>query len=188
MTCIVGLVYNGHVYVGGDSAAVEVGGYAVQTRADEKVFQRGSYIMGFSGSFRMGQLLRYAGSLPDPPAVEAGSIELYRFMCTTFIDSVREIFKAGGFTAKETADAELIQGEFIVAVHGKLFAVHTDYQVAQSSDGFTSVGCGYQIALGALYASRGWADPILRVKLALEAAEKFSAGVRGPFLVLTDEK
>jgi hypothetical protein len=48
------------------------------------------------------------------------------------------------------------------------------------ADGFAAVGCGDQIAHGALFASstlKG-AD---RVRLALTAAERFSAGVRGPF-------
>ncbi len=36
--------------------------------------------------------------------------------------------------------------------------------------------------LGALYASRG-RKPAARVRLALEAAERFSASVRGPFTI-----
>ena len=40
MTCIVGLVHEGVVYIGGDSAGV--GGMSLTVRADEKVFQNGN--------------------------------------------------------------------------------------------------------------------------------------------------
>ena len=58
MTCIVGLVHEGVVYIGGDSAGVA--GLSLTVRADEKVFRNSDFLMGFTTSFRMGQLLRYS--------------------------------------------------------------------------------------------------------------------------------
>ena len=43
MTCIVGLVHEGVVYIGGDSAGV--GGMSLTVRADEKVFRNGEFLM-----------------------------------------------------------------------------------------------------------------------------------------------
>jgi ATP-dependent protease HslVU (ClpYQ) peptidase subunit len=63
MTCIVGVNHNGNIYIGGDSAGVA--GLQLQIRSDEKVFLTGDFIMGFTTSFRMGQLLRYAFSPPE---------------------------------------------------------------------------------------------------------------------------
>ncbi len=40
MTCIVGLVDNGKVYIGGDSAGCA--GYDVRIREDQKVFRNGT--------------------------------------------------------------------------------------------------------------------------------------------------
>ena len=58
MTCIVGILEeNGDIYMGGDSAGAS--GNTLKIRADEKVFINENYIMGFTSSFRMGQLLRY---------------------------------------------------------------------------------------------------------------------------------
>ena len=62
MTCIVGLVHEGTVFIGGDSAGVA--GLSLVVRADEKVFRNGDFLMDFTTSFRMGQLLRYN---PDSP-------------------------------------------------------------------------------------------------------------------------
>jgi hypothetical protein len=48
------------------------------------------------------------------------------------------------------------------------------------ADGYTAVGCGAQVAHGVLYATPSM-PPRRRLQLALEAAQRHSAGVRGPF-------
>jgi ATP-dependent protease HslVU (ClpYQ) peptidase subunit len=172
MTAIVGLTHNGTVHIGGDSAGVS--DWSLTIRADSKVFTNGPYAMGFTTSFRMGQLLRYALKAPEPNG------DLERFMVTTFVDAVRECLKEGGWATKDSEREE--GGDFLVGVHGRLFSVHPDYQVGEAVDGFAAIGCGQEIALGALYTTaRTRMAPEKRVKLALEAAERFSAGVRGPF-------
>ena len=62
MTCIVGVVDNGKVYMGGDSAGV--GGLCIETRKQPKVFRNGDFLIGYTDSFRMGQLLQYKMSPP----------------------------------------------------------------------------------------------------------------------------
>ncbi|KKO71831.1 hypothetical protein AAV32_09670 [Kerstersia gyiorum] len=59
------------------------------------------------------------------------------------------------------------------------------YQVGEAASGYDAVGCGADIALGALCATTGMADHNSRIGLALHAAEAHSAGVRGPFTVLS---
>lgn len=176
MTAIVGLVHNGEVHIGGDSAGV--GGYRLTVRADMKVFRNGPYLFGFTTSFRMGQLIRWSLSAPEPDG------DLERFMCTTFIDAVRECLKAGGFAKKNLEQEE--GGTFLVGVAGRLFTVHSDYQVGEAADGYAAVGCGDELALGALFATeQTQLSPQERLELALEAAERFSAGVRAPFAYMS---
>jgi ATP-dependent protease HslVU (ClpYQ) peptidase subunit len=173
VTAIVGLVHEGTVYLGGDSAGVA--GWSLTVRADAKVFANGPYILGFTTSFRMGQLLRYAFEPPKPEGED-----LARFMATTFVDTVRETLKTGGWLRRDSERED--GGTFLVGVEGRLFEVHDDFQVGEPADGYTAVGCGHEIAVGALYATaRSRMAPQRRVRLALEAAERFSAGVRGPF-------
>jgi ATP-dependent protease HslVU (ClpYQ) peptidase subunit len=179
MTAIVGLVHGGVVHIGGDSAGVD--GWSLTIRADAKVFRNGPYVMGFSGSFRMGQLLRYALAPPEPDG------ELEPFMATTFIDAVRKCLKEGGWASKENEREE--GGVFLVGVHGRLFCVCNDYQVGEAADGYAAVGCGDDLALGALYATaRSRMAPQKRLRLALEAAERFSSGVRGPYAFVSTDK
>ena len=58
MTCIVGLVHNGIVYIGGDSAAITIDGVQF-LRSDPKVFIKEDFLIGFTSSYRMGQLIRF---------------------------------------------------------------------------------------------------------------------------------
>lgn len=176
MTCIVGLVENKTVYMGGDSAGVA--GYSLSVRADEKVFLNGPCIFGFTSSFRMGQLLRYALKIPDHDP----RIEVNKYMVTIFIDSVRECLKNGGF--QQTKDGVNVGGCFLVGYQGCLFSVESDYQIGQVHERFMAVGCGTDIALGSLYSTKS-VNARKRVTLALEAAEQFNAGVRRPFIIKT---
>lgn len=174
MTCIVGITDQGNVYIGGDSAAV--GGYVVTIRADPKVFRIGSFLIGFTTSFRMGQLIRYAF---HPPEIPEG-MDVFQYMVTLFIESLRECLKAGGY-AQRNADQES-GGSFLVGYAGRLFSVDTDYQVAESASEYAAVGSGAEVALGALYATRGQM-PEQQIKTALEAAVRHTAYVYAPFVI-----
>ncbi len=174
MTCIVGLVDKGNVYIGADSAGVA--GYALTIRADEKVFINDAFVMGFTSSFRMGQLLRYS---LKPPKYHL-DVDLNEYMVTDFINAVRKCLKDGGFAEK---DKEVERtGTFLVGFKGKLFKIDADNQVGVPALTFDACGCGEDIALGSMYSSSGLA-PLDRITQALEAAEQFSVGVRRPFLI-----
>lgn len=178
MTCIVGVAENGIVTIGGDSAGVS--GWNVTIRADEKVFANGEFVMGFTSSYRMGQLLRHR--LRPPEAMPSQSVE--HFMCVTFIDAVRQCLADGGW--KKVDNSVDKGGEFLVGYRGRLFQVAEDFQVGESVDGFAACGCGESFALGALEASREFAPKLTardRVLAALNVAAKRSAGVRAPFSV-----
>lgn len=172
VTCIVGIETPDGVLIGGDSAGVA--GYDLSIRADTKVFRRDDYVMGFTSSFRMGQLLRYAGHLPrlDTWDVDA-------FMATRFVDAVRELLKAGGYVKTEGGVES--GGCFLVGVGHRLYLIGTDFQIGRAVDGYNAVGCGADIALGSLYATRNGNLHRSRAESALEAAAHFSAGVAGPF-------
>jgi ATP-dependent protease HslVU (ClpYQ) peptidase subunit len=175
MTCIVGLVDEGNVYIGGDSAGVN-GNWDLIVRSDPKVFRTGPFLMGFTSSFRMGQLLRYAFVPPPHPP----EIDLYHYMTVEFINAVRDCLKSGGWAKKE--GEKEVGGIFLVGYRGHLFHIESDYQVGEAMDGYMAVGSGDEVARGALYATQKL-PPMVRLRLALEAAERWNAGVRGPFVI-----
>lgn len=176
MTAIAALVEDNVVYIGGDSAGVS--GLSLHVRKDPKVFINGPFVMGFTSSFRMGQLLRYSFIPPEHPA----KIGIDRYMNTIFVDSVRECLKEGGFA--EVAHGVESGGTFIIGYKGKLFVMHGDYQIAIPATNYTAVGCGEDLCIGSLHATNGTdVEPKKRIKMALQAAEAFSGGVRGPFTI-----
>lgn len=174
MTAIVGLVHDGSVFIGADSAGVD--NWKLVSRADQKVFQKGEFIFGFTTSFRMGQLLRY--SLELPRYVEPRDIMDY--MVLDFIREVRACMLLGGYLRKK--DERERGGQFLVGFHGRLFNIDYDFHVGESHDNFDAVGCGSELCLGSLFTSSG--NPIPRIRKALQAAERYSTGVCGPFNIV----
>lgn len=177
MTCIVGIEHSGGVVIGGDSAGLS--GWSKTIRSDEKVFTVGDYIMGFTDSFRMGQLLRYHLQVTAPDTWDVD-----KFMATTFIDEVRDTLKGGGWASTDSGQEK--GGTFLVGVAGRLYSIHSDYQFGRATCGYAAVGCGNDIALGSLHTSGQYdgVAPERRIELALEAAAALSGGCAGPFTII----
>lgn len=178
MTVIAAFVEGDTVWMGGDSAGVS--GWDMTVRADQKVFRNGPMVFGFTSSFRMGQVLRYALTVPT----HHPDVDTDKYMVTTFIDAVRECLKTSGF-ARKNNEAEA-GGTFLVGYRGRIYQIDDDYQVGLSVDPFDAVGCGHAYAKGALYASQHLTGHD-RMHLVLHAVERHSAGVRGPFHVVSLE-
>lgn len=174
MTCVVGLVDQGRVWMGGDSAGVA--GWDLEVRRDPKVFRRGPFLIGYTTSFRMGQLLQFSLDVPDHPE----GMDPYEYMVRYFVDAARRCFKDGGYAEKKNEVESA--GNYLVGYRGRIFELEGSYQVGESVAGFAAVGCGDQVAKGALFATPHL-NPRPRVRQALRAAERFSAGVRGPFTI-----
>jgi ATP-dependent protease HslVU (ClpYQ) peptidase subunit len=165
--------------MGGDSAGVA--GYSISARGDPKVFINGDYMIGFTTSFRMGQLLRY--KLEPSPCPKR--MDLERHMSTTFIDEVRKCFSDNG--VMKTDNGEESCGTFLVATKGRIFVVESDFQVGWNRVPYDAVGCGKDLALGVMHALHRQTHVLPQdiVMSALEGAEEFSAGVCGPFNIVT---
>jgi ATP-dependent protease HslVU (ClpYQ) peptidase subunit len=181
VTCIVGLKHGNKIFIGGDRCGAE--GYSVMARNESKVFIREDslkrpYLFGYTSSFRMGQLLEFGLKIPD---FVYGP--LMKYMVSEFMEAVRSCLKDGGFSTIDKN--EELGGCFMVACHGTLFRVDSDYQIFRSED-FMAVGCGEKFALGSLYATQEMElDPAFRIQEALDAAEHFSGAVMKPYDILS---
>ena len=178
MTCIVGLVHEGSVFIGGDSAGVNER-LDVFVRADEKVFTKGSMVLGFSGSFRMGQLLRYSFNPPDQTIGE----DDFAYLCGPWVGSLSECMKVNGCATIK--DNEIgFNGDFLLGFNGALYRIHEDFQVAKRTEPYNSCGCASDYAIGAMSMLIDTdLEPEEKIIMALEVAERFSAGVKGPFVI-----
>jgi ATP-dependent protease HslVU (ClpYQ) peptidase subunit len=174
MTCIVGFIdkKNKKAIIGADSAGVA--GLDITIRKDKKVFQVGEFIIGCTSSFRMIQLLQFSFT---PPKVY--DKDIYEYMCTDFINAVRNCFKDGGYLQKYS-DGDEKGGTFLVAYKDRLFKVSGDFQVGEAMQGYDACGCGDSYALGSIFnTNKTNANTI--VLDALKTAEYFSGGVSEPF-------
>jgi ATP-dependent protease HslVU (ClpYQ) peptidase subunit len=93
---------------------------------------------------------------------------------------LRKCLREGGYAKKEH-EVET-GGNFLVGFRGRLFEVQSDYQVAEPRSGIAAIGCGAQIAYGAMFVT-GHLEPRMRLLQALRASEFHNAAVRRPFVV-----
>ena len=175
MTCVAGIALDGKVTMGADSAGGGGNGWGIRAVAVPKAFRKGPMLMGYTTSFRMGQLLRHKLVLP-----EQESEDDLQYMVVRFVEAVRECLKAGGYSEIDNNREE--GGVFLVGYKGVLYRVGDDFQVTPYKDGLAACGCGVSYALAAMHVLGG--TPRERVQRALETAAYFSGGVLGPFIVL----
>ncbi len=189
MTCIVGIVArDGTVWMGGDRAGVD--GTSLDIRCQPKVFRNGAFLMGFTTSFRMGQLLQHVFA---PPLWEGG--DLMSYMVREFVEELRSCLREGGVSKVDNAVES--GGTFLVGTGGRLFSIHDDFQVCERDCRFDACGAGRDLALGAVEVlrevenRRGREDPDhdtdwhQMVIDALLVAHRFSTAVRGEYDVLS---
>ena len=182
MTCVIGMIKDNKMYMAADSAGTDETDLIV--RKDVKVFVRDKMLIGFTDSFRMGQLLQYKLKIPKQPV----KMNDHEYMVTLFIDAVRKCLKTGGFAKKDNEEESA--GSFLVGYKNMIYEVESDYQVGISSRPYASCGCGSSYALGAMEALNNAGfdyhemQPVDMIRAALTTAESYSAGVRGPFKIL----
>ena len=161
--------------MGGDSIASSGSNRTII--AMPKVFRvNHEFLIGYTTSFRMGQLLQY-GFIPPARKPEC-SIEEYMIM--EFVEALRGRFKDAGF-AKVTDNVEW-GGTFLVGYSGRLFKIDSDYQVNENAKGIDTCGYGGEVALAVLLALPKIAPPV-RIKRALEIAAELSVYVAPPFVI-----
>ena len=179
MTCIVGLVHNGVTYIGGDSLGSN--GYSKTVRKDKKVFKlKGTKetALGYTTSFRMGQLLMYGKDLVN----ERQTVN-HEYLVTEFIPAIQKLFEDGGYGT--TNSGEKSAGCFLLGHKDKLYKIEPDYQVGESFLSYDTCGCGESHALGSLHSTEGLGlTPEERIRKALQAASEFSVGVAPPFYII----
>ena len=180
MTCIVGLIDKGKIYIGGDSAGTS--NNRVVIRKDKKVFIRDDkFIMGFTTSFRMGQLLMCDDrfSIRDQNTGE----DDFHYMINAFIPAIQKLFADGGFLVKD--NEEISGGTFLVGYNKRLYKIEANFQVGESIDNYDACGCGEEYALGSLFTTQKTElTSEQRILIALESASEFSTSVAPPFNIL----
>ncbi len=172
MTCIVGIAQDGKVYMGADSMASN--GQYRHITALRKIFRVGEFLIGYTSSFRMGQILQYHLEVRQQQDGESDE----RYMVVAFVEAVRSCLKAHGFASIESNEER--GGDFLVGYRGNIYSVYGDYQVNRYTSGLGVCGAGEDYALATLVALKDWL-PEDRIRRALEISAELSAMVTAPF-------
>ncbi len=155
MTCIVALIHENKVLLGGDAAASDDKSGLIFQRTDPKVFKVGQFGIGFVDSFRMGQILQYDWT---PPVYKptAGFRNLDKFIRTKFVESIKDSFKEHGYgnfgSGTEDGDEG---GIFLIAVQGagRIFTMDSDFHIGEADVQYMAEGAGQELALGSLFST-----------------------------------
>ena len=176
MTCIVGVRdrKNKRLYLGGDSCGSN--GYTAHNIKQSKVFAKGEFLIGYTTSFRMGQIIERF--LTPPPILP--NKKLYYYMIDDFVPAIMKILKDHNWATNK--DNKETGGVFIVGIRDSLFKIQSDYSINEYHDDFMTCGCGEDHANGSLFNDTLNKAAVIR---ALKAASHFSAMVGPPFKVLS---
>ena len=149
MTIITGFTDGKNTWLAGDRiGASEYGDNSLQVRP--KVFTKDiphckqKIAIGYTTSFRMGQLLEFKYT---PPVFE-GDIDKYIFSKVT--SSIMNFLHENKFASE--SDNVRRGGNFLIGFMGRLFEMQNDFSVLENTRGYAAVGCGFAYALGAMCA------------------------------------
>jgi len=183
MTCIAGICQDRKVWIGADTASAA--GWRVRSTWLSKVFQVGEYLIGYTSSFRMGQILQYHLEV-KPQADADGQHDDLRHLVADFVPSARDCLEQHWYSEIKTKQEP--GGTFLLGYRGRLYRVDSDFQIVPSRDNFDACGCGEDYALATLKTMHDLLPnirPPEQIYMALKTAEHFSGGVKGPFDVLS---
>lgn len=192
MTCIVGLICKiptmdgprKRIWMGSDSMGSN--GRCSLTIKNPKIFYIKDMLIGYTTSFRMGQLIECKLKLPKATKEEKDNP--YKYMIGSFSDAVRKVLKDNGFS--NINNNVETGGTFLVGYKGRLFEVQNDFSILELTTGYASVGCGQNYSLGSMYSSfeANKIQPREVVHVALQAAAEHCSLVKGPFHIGNDGK
>ncbi len=176
MTCVIGLIDKGVVYLAADSAIGTA--WEIHRFAQPKVFRLGEMLIGVSGYPRVTQIIRYAAEI----APQAEGQDDMTYMVNVFCEAVRKALKDRGAVEIENEVERIHDSIMLVGYRGHLYEIDMNFQVVEYQEPYAAIGSGEAYALGVLYALKHL-DPKDRIMAALYTAAHFTPTVCGPFVV-----
>jgi len=170
MSCVIGLLHEGSVYIASDGIATTDDGEKRPIIAT-KIFKNKDYLIGFTGSVRTGQLV--GPKFLDPPS------SIYDLP-----DAIREILsEKGSLVISNETQQHLNACNFLIAHKNRLFEMLMDFQMNEVMGDFSAIGSGSPYAQGALHATTKWNSAEKRLKAALNAACEYDMSCGLPYTI-----
>lgn len=175
MTCIIGIAYEGDVYIGGDRSAID--GWNRFVSEESKIFRIGEILIGTSGSHLVAQALKYELKLSRVQRTD-GETDI-DYLVSVFAKEVRQLL--AGLTTKRDDDGEAsFSGGALFGYRGNLYRMSSNGQINHFTRRYDAIGSGAPFALGAVAAS-GLHEPYKIIQQALRVTTDLCCDVIGPF-------
>jgi ATP-dependent protease HslVU (ClpYQ) peptidase subunit len=173
MTAVVGLVHNGKVWMGADSAFSTT--EEVWVQRDSKIFRRGDVLIGTCGEGRYESVMRY---LVEIPRLKKG-VDPAQWANVDLAYEIRRAHVNDGFV-HDSGFFEMEGCEALIGVAGELFIMSADLCAWRPLCGYAAIGSGEGPARSSLHETEKL-QPKTRLRRALERAASETTGVRPPF-------
>lgn len=140
MTAIIGFTKNNKVYMAGDRAASSQ--EFSQEITHPKIFIKGKVLIGYTTSFRFGDILEYHLKIP-----KSNKKLLPRaYVVKKLVPAIRAALVANNYIA-DSANED--SGTALIGYKGSLFILQSDWSIVEHSNNIQAVGSGWSVALGA---------------------------------------
>jgi hypothetical protein len=179
MTCIIGLVHEGKVYMGADAAINSADSWLQPQSMRPKIWKDGRILLGVGGKQRISQLVQeFSG--------QAITGDAYNYLVREYIPKLVSYLGKAGVTKTNDEDGMVcMDATILIGLLGRLFKIDSSFAITEYSD-YAAIGANAEVALGALYSS-GCHDELHqagRIGQALDAVLYHCASVRQPFTIL----
>ena len=148
MTCIVAFKTKLGTVVAGDLLGSNL--YTKHLYSKSKVFSNSGYTMGYTYTFRFGQLMEYK---LKPIYPSPNDTDLTAFLVNNFIPAVLKVMETNKHL--DNPGTEASSGTAIVEVKNRIFVLQSDLAILEH-DKFASVGCGKDMAEAIMLFHKPW--------------------------------
>jgi ATP-dependent protease HslVU (ClpYQ) peptidase subunit len=172
MTTIIGIQLKDKSVIYSDSQTTDGQGRKFHHPLMAKVSRRGDFLIAGAGEAFPCDVAQHIWTPPSP--TEKDIKDLYHFMISKVVPSLRKCLIDNGFNFDEEKTTDEYRFQFLISVGGTIFSLDDDLSVGIRSDGLYGIGNGAKYAVGALLAG---AAPTKAMKI----AESQDAWTSGPF-------
>lgn len=179
MTCIVALRHDKGVTLGADRQGTA--GYLTHLSAQPKISEHSGVLVGGAGSIRLSQVINHELDWDDVTMRLRVDDDPLVWAVKKLIPAIRGILGTHAALHTENSVVEYRHSAAIFVVRNRIFVLRGDLQVYENAEPYAAIGSGDEVALGSLWSTDAMKDAAGRVRLALEAADRWISSVGGPF-------
>lgn len=163
MTCIIMARFGGVLISGADSVGTTDTSYC--SLKNPKIFcitglpdpkspdLTEDYVFGSCGRPRISQILQFSKWIPSYHESDYGTENpVYEYMCTSFVDCLREILKVKGYLRDMDGTENFDSDTILVSFKGRIFEIESNFQVIEHDKDFVCIGSGASYAIGSMNA------------------------------------